>query len=109
MHRDKKYGKFKLDQDTFDSDPNIIKRIMGKCIILRAESLFCEASIEYYAISDCFDVVKESEAIPIYVWEVSVDKDKDILVIKARKVKDEVEAICLKSVRREANQEYIIL
>ena len=43
-----------------------LQRIMSKMIILRAEMLAYNNTIEYYANSDMFEEVKEGEMIPEY-------------------------------------------
>lgn len=59
---------------------NIIQLIMGKVIIIRAESLFDREEIEYLAYSELFDEIKEGTVAPTYAIIVNtrkVDPDSD--------------------------------
>jgi len=56
-----------------DECPDLVKRIMGECIIVRAEHFFVSNVIEYYAISELFDEVKEGYLVCEY--EVIVHKE----------------------------------
>ena len=62
----KRYGKFFLSREMIIKYPNTIKKIMGECIILRAENMWCKEGIEYEALSDWFDEVEEGFIIPRY-------------------------------------------
>jgi hypothetical protein len=64
----KRAGVFYLPFEVLESFDTSAKRIMGKCIVFRAETLWHMQQVEYYAISDCFEEVPEGQVIPHYEW-----------------------------------------
>jgi len=61
-------GVFRLSMDTLRDDPDAARKIMGECLILRAEGLLMLGAVEYHAICAQFDEVEQGFVIPEYVW-----------------------------------------
>ena len=74
-------GKFDLPEKTIDSHPEVVMKIMSKCIILKAESNFYKKAIEYTAYSFLFDELPDYQMPKEYVWEADVCLDE---IIKLR-------------------------
>ena len=52
-----------------------LKRVMGMCIVFRAEQLFVSDQIEYWAASEHFRHVPLGEICPEYRWYFTDDGD----------------------------------
>lgn len=52
-----------------------LKRVMGQCIVVRAEHLFANDKIEYLAICPHFRAIDEGEIVPTYRWMFTADGD----------------------------------
>jgi len=63
-------GLFKISTDLIESEPDVVRKIMGKCIIIRAEHLYGERVVTYAAISPEFDEVPRGEIAPEYLIEI---------------------------------------
>lgn len=63
--KDLRRGKFLINMDLIDKYPEIVRKIMSKVIVIRAECLYGE-TIEYVAISTEFDKLKHGNLIPKY-------------------------------------------
>jgi len=73
MSRDRRIGRFRISMrliERFDTD---VKRVMGQCIITRADYLFSCDAIEYVAISEHFRELDEGEIAPEYAWIFTSD------------------------------------
>jgi hypothetical protein len=62
--KNRRFGTFTISRKMIETHPEIVKRIMGECIIVRAEMSYVRDAFEYTAISDWFDEVSEA-AIPM--------------------------------------------
>lgn len=71
----RRYGRFTAPSQWAQQFRTDLKRVMGLCIVVRAEHLFVSDSIEYYAISDRFRNVPHGEIVPEYQWFFSADGD----------------------------------
>jgi len=71
----KRLGQFSISRDTVESSPWIVQRIMSQCIIIRAELMHINNVIEYQAISYRFDLVKDGEITPRYMWKFNHKTD----------------------------------
>ena len=67
-------GKFNIDRYLIDNDPSSVRKIMGQCIVIRAEHMFMNDAVEYIAISDHFDNRERGALIPEY--NVIINKEK---------------------------------
>lgn len=64
----KRTGSFQISHELLLKHPDIAMKIFAKCIIVRAESLFINNSIEYNAYSPLFDEVDDGVISPEYLW-----------------------------------------
>ncbi len=65
-------GRFQISRTIIEEEPWIARCVMSRCIILRAEMLYAEDAIEYWAISDMFEEVEPSFVTPFY--EIIIDE-----------------------------------
>ena len=63
-------GAFSIPTQMIAGEPEVVKKIMGRCLIIRAEVMGIKDVIEYQAVCDDFDEVKEGELMPEYRWLV---------------------------------------
>ena len=61
-----RFGNFSFQIDLLEKDSEILRDVMSKCIIVRAEFLFAKRTIDYVALSELFDEVSFGEIIPDY-------------------------------------------
>ena len=64
----RRLGKFWIRGDVIAESPSDVMKIMGQCVIIRAEHLYASDAIEYIAYSPQFATVKEGEIAPTYEW-----------------------------------------
>lgn len=64
-------GIFRITAAVVESDPLLIKCLMGNCVIVRAEYMAMYDAIEYHAYSFEFDEVEDAVMTPEY--DVIVD------------------------------------
>ena len=69
----RRLGTFKIDIRIIDTQPKVVKQIMGECIIVRAEMRYETNSIHYTAISDWFDEIPEGSMPMNYVIQFVTD------------------------------------
>lgn len=69
--RDGKRGYFKIPMSNLETKPEIVRQIMGRCLIVRAETLLICDAVEYHAYSPDFRELSEGEQVPEYRWLVS--------------------------------------
>lgn len=62
----KRKGRFSLPIDVALNFPELVLELLGKMLIVRAETLYISDEILYDAYSMLFDEVDEGESIPIY-------------------------------------------
>jgi hypothetical protein len=74
MLKSRKMGKFTVGREIIDDHADVVKSIMGTLIVVRAEFLFAEDSVEYVAVCDDFDEFNEGEVLPTY--DVVVDSEE---------------------------------
>jgi hypothetical protein len=66
-------GSFEINLEFIEKYPELVRAIMRCCIILRAELMYHNKSIEYVATSPEFDEISEGEFIPRYMIDISDD------------------------------------
>jgi hypothetical protein len=71
-----KLGRFRISMGTIDKLPDLVKKVMGECVIVRAEMLFELNGIEYTAMSDHFKELTPGERAPYYEVIFSEEADK---------------------------------
>jgi hypothetical protein len=64
----RRYGRFAAPGDWARDFNTELKRVMGQCIVFRAEHLFDRDQIEYWAASEHFRHVPLGEVAPEYRW-----------------------------------------
>lgn len=62
-----KIGKFSISDELVKQNPEAVKKVMGQCVILRAEFIYSSRVFEYEAISDLFEEVDEGCISPEYL------------------------------------------
>lgn len=72
--KSRRIGRFHLDCSLARENSTVSKRVMGKCIILRAEAMLPADVIEYVAVSDHFRELEEGSMIPLYMWTIDGDE-----------------------------------
>ncbi len=72
-----KLGTFEIGMDLINEMPDLVRRIMGECIIMRAEYLYERKSVVYTAMHDAFEPREQGSLAPVY--EPSYDQDDDTL------------------------------
>lgn len=75
VRRTRRYGRFSMPARWADEYRTELLRVMGKCIVFRAEHLYHSDRIEYWAASDHFRVLPEGEIVPEYGWYFTDDGD----------------------------------
>lgn len=71
----RRLGRFSIANESIQDRPGIVSRIMGACIIVRAEMLYASNRIEYHAICYRFRPVQFGEVMPEYRWIIREDGD----------------------------------
>lgn len=69
----RRVGKFSIDREYIYDMPEIVRAIMGRCIIVRCELMFDKNAFEYVAISPDFDLLPKGEIAPTYNVLVTFD------------------------------------
>ena len=70
----RRMGCFKIAREIIDDRPEDALAALDGCIVLRAEMLAYDNTIEYFAIHPDFDVVPLGEAVSVYVAVVTGGK-----------------------------------
>jgi hypothetical protein len=82
----KRRGTFEITRELIEDAPDEIQKVMGQTVIVRAESLFYNNSIQYHGYSSLFREVAEGEETPRYIFEATKNEDGEINEIKAREI-----------------------
>ena len=80
LPRSRQFGKFKILEIMIDNQPDLVRKIMGECIIVRAERMYVHDAIEYDAFSDHFESLDEGLMAPEYEWIITGDEIKAVKV-----------------------------
>ncbi len=72
-----KLGQFEIGIDVIKEMPEVVKRIMSECIVMRAEFVYGTQVVVYHALHDDFEDREHGSPIPVY--EPSYDSDTDTL------------------------------
>ena len=59
-------GDFTISLQLIEDNPEVVKRIMGECIILEARVDLMSDSIMYRALCDQFEELNIGDSIPVY-------------------------------------------
>ena len=71
----RRYGSFLIPRQLIETDEANITRVMGACIILRAEMRYATDGILYEAYSFRFRELAEGEIMPLYDWVFTDEGD----------------------------------
>lgn len=82
---ERRYGRFYLSLGLIAQSPIVAQSIMGKVIVIKADMPLNQEEVQYTAISDMFDPLKEGQVIPEYTFEMHKDEKGKITVTKALK------------------------
>jgi len=83
MRLKRRYGKFSVSGGMLNPlGEGYLTRVMGACIVLRAEYFYANDRIEYMAYSFKFREISEGEIIPEY--QFSFAQDGEMLVIETK-------------------------
>lgn len=77
------YGRFTVPAWLAHEFSTDLKRVMGKCIVVKAEHLFYGDRIEYWALSEHFRHVPLGEICPEYRWHFTSEGDMWCEEVKA--------------------------
>lgn len=75
-------GKFSLSRRVLDREWEHLKALFEEVIVCEAVLHFERRETVYYAMSEHFDEIKESEQIPEYVAEWYTDEDGELVNLK---------------------------
>jgi hypothetical protein len=64
----RRFGRFTAPAEWAHQFRTELKRVMGQCIVFRAEHMFHSDRIEYWAASEHFRHVPLGEIVPEYRW-----------------------------------------
>lgn len=78
---DRNIGIFEIAQPFVQDSPELVRRIMGKCSILRCELMYESDSFHYLAISPEFDAIPNGARAPRYRVVIS-DDGADITFVR---------------------------
>lgn len=59
-------GRFSICRKLVEYQPNTVRDVMGKCIVVRCELMYERDRFEYTAISPDFDEIKHGDIAPEY-------------------------------------------
>lgn len=71
---DNRVGRFRISMPVFFADLEMVREVMRRVIVVRAEMMYVTDSIDYVAVSEEFDEAPEYSEAPWY--EVGVDYGK---------------------------------
>jgi len=67
----RKIGRFSISDELVKQNPEAVKKVMGQCVIIKAEYIDHLRIYRYEAISDLFEEVPEGCMPPEYLIEVN--------------------------------------
>lgn len=68
-------GRFEIPIDLINYRPDVVRRITGDCVIVRAESLFQRSVIEYCGYCEAFD--EETGLVHVPEYDIEYDENTD--------------------------------
>ena len=70
---DRRFGKFFINIECLNNNIEAIQKIMGLCIILRAEMMLARDVIEYEAWCPLFELLDPGLIVPTYTFTINGD------------------------------------
>lgn len=83
--KSKRIGVIYINLNEINKNPEIVKQIMAKIIVLKADFEIWHERFRYEAISDCFDEMENGSIAPKYDVIIHVDQAKDICEVELRR------------------------
>ena len=74
-------GRFVISVHSIIRDPEVVRAVMGRCIVVRCERVHDKDIFEYIAVSPAFDEVLPGETTPNYDLDIS-ERGKNIKFIR---------------------------
>ena len=74
--KENRLGSFSIDIRFFEKEPNLIMRIMGKCIIVEAHSHYYNRSVEYVAYCSEFQP-HDAQIMLVPIYNITVTEDNE--------------------------------
>jgi hypothetical protein len=71
--KDKRIGKFELEAEVIEDNPDAVQAVLGSCIVVTAQMMIQKRAIEYYAICNQFSEVEQGMEPPTYDMELGDD------------------------------------
>ena len=72
MNLERRVGRFNISRTLIRDHPELVFRIMGKCIIVSCQ-LHWQDYLEYVALSPEFNEIREGEMAPLYNIQANSD------------------------------------
>lgn len=79
-------GAFSIERGLLVTEPESVARILGSCIVLRAEMMLSYDAIQYQALSPLFDIIEKGMVLPEYCFDINIGDHGSVQSIKARKL-----------------------
>lgn len=84
----RRYGRFTVPATLAHQFSSDLKRVMGLCIVFRAEQLFHSDRIEYWAASEHFRHVVAGQVVPTYRWVFDEGHPRAVEVVDGAEIAD---------------------
>lgn len=68
-------GHFKISCVAVHSNPEAVRAVMARCIIVRCEQMYMTGTFDYTALSPDFDQMQPGEVVPEYVVDLGVSPE----------------------------------
>ncbi|MCF8009253.1 MAG: hypothetical protein K9K32_05760 [Halanaerobiales bacterium] len=71
--KENRVGKFYIDTDMLEEEPNNVRKVLSEVLIARAECIYHKGQIEYVGYSKHFESVESIIDIPVYDVIITCD------------------------------------
>lgn len=66
-----RFGRFYISRHMIEKDPVSVFKVLGQCLVVRAEMDYATDTVHYTALSYHFEKVSRGEKVPLYKWILS--------------------------------------
>lgn len=73
--KDRRIGRFKISLEIINEHPDVVRKVMGACIILQADNNFATDEVTYVALCEDFLPMEDGEEIRYYDLEYDADEE----------------------------------
>ena len=81
--KDSRRGVFRIRIGMIEEAPELVRKVMGKCVIVKAECLYGEDALEFFAVSPDFEEVPKGVRVPRYkVLIKNIGMENEIIFMK---------------------------